>query len=150
MIAQILVVFEIWCFLWFFQKFSKLKVLWFFLNLKFPTLKLGTVRVLSKIANLVSKYDCSNPCSFRDMMFFVIFSKIFRKCLLIFSKFENPNPVVGSCQSNLKDCYYCLQIWLLNFFVLFEIWRFLWFFQKFSENLNFYYSLNIWNSQPCS
>ena len=44
-------------------------------NLKFPTLLLGPLRVISKIANLASKYDCSNPCSFRDMMFFVIFSK---------------------------------------------------------------------------
>ena len=45
-------------------------------NLKSPTLKLRTVRVLSRIANLASKYDCSNPCSFPYMTFFVIFQKI--------------------------------------------------------------------------
>ena len=37
-----------------------------------------TVRVLSRIANLASKYDCSNPCNFRDMTFFVVFSKKFQ------------------------------------------------------------------------
>ena len=39
---------------------------------------LGAVRVLSRIANLASKCDGSNPCSYRDMTFFVIFSKNFQ------------------------------------------------------------------------
>ena len=65
--------------------FSKLKLLIFFKNLKFLTLYLGTVRVLSKIANLALKHDCSNPCSFRDM-FFLIFSKSFLKTYMIFLK----------------------------------------------------------------
>ena len=55
--------------------YRKLKLLLVFENLKFPTLYLGPVRVLSKIANLASKYDCSLLCSFRDVTFFVIFSK---------------------------------------------------------------------------
>ena len=154
--------------------FSKLKLLIFFKNLKFLALYLGTVRVLSKIANLAlkhdcsnpcsfrdtfflifsksflktymiflklifkiwnsqpcswvlsdffwgvtnlaNKYDCSNPCSFRDMTFFVIFfQKVFWKLIwFFFAKSEIPNPEVGSCQKNLKDCESCLQIWLFN------------------------------------
>ena len=31
------------------------------------------------ITNLASKYDCSNSCSFQDMMFFLDFLKISRK-----------------------------------------------------------------------
>ena len=60
MTAQILVVFEIWRFLWFFQNFSENKLLSFFV------------------------------------------------------KSEIPNPVVGYCQSAIKHCESCLQIWLLK------------------------------------
>ena len=62
-------------FVFFFQSFS----VTFFLN--FPTLYLDNVRVLSRIANLASKYNCSNPCSFRDMAFFVILKKSFSEKL---------------------------------------------------------------------
>ena len=49
---------------------------------------------------------------FRDMTFFVIFSKNFQKTYInfFFAKSEIPNPVVGSCQSNLNDCESCLQV----------------------------------------
>ena len=40
---------------------------------------LGAIRVLSGIENNGSNYDCSNPCSFPDPAFSVIFSKFFRK-----------------------------------------------------------------------
>ena len=80
MIVQIFVVFEIEGFCYFFQKvFRKLILIFFSQNLKFATLKLGPIRVISKIANLASKYDCSYPCSFRDMTFFVTFFKNFEK-----------------------------------------------------------------------
>ena len=55
---------------------------------------MGPVRVISKIANLASVYDCSILCSFRDMTFFEIY---------FFSKSEIPNPVVGYCQSTIMD-----------------------------------------------
>ena len=96
----------------FFQKISEnLNYDYFKKNLQFPTLYLGTVRVLSRIANLASKYDCSNAYSFRDMKFFVIFSKIFRKKNYDYfkKKFAIPNPVLGYCQSTVKDCESCLQ-----------------------------------------
>ena len=32
-----------------------------------------SIRVLTGVANLASNYDCSNPCSFRDMKFLVFF-----------------------------------------------------------------------------
>ena len=71
--------------------FRKLELLLVFKNLKFPTLYLGPVRVLSKIANLASKYDCSILCSFQDVTFFVIFFKFFRKCkLIIFQNLKFP------------------------------------------------------------
>ena len=39
--------------------------------------------------NLPPEYDCSDPCTFRDMTFSVIFSKHFRKLEFFFSlKFE--------------------------------------------------------------
>ena len=115
-------------------------MIFFSQNLKFPTLKLGPVRVISKIGNLASKYDCSNPCSFRDVTLFVIFSKNFRKLklLLVFENLKFPTLYLGPVKvlskiANLESKYDC------SILFVFEIWRFLWFFQKFSENLNYYY-----------
>ena len=42
-------------------------------NFRFCEKKL---RILSRIANLASKYGCSNPCSFRDMFSKIFFEKI--------------------------------------------------------------------------
>ena len=59
---------------------------------------------------MASKSHFSNPCSFRDMTF-RIFSKFFREFSFnFFHKSEIPNPIVGSCQSTLKDCESCFQI----------------------------------------
>ena len=46
--------------------FRKLELFLFFKTLKFPTLLLGPVKVLSRIANLASKNPCSILYSFRD------------------------------------------------------------------------------------
>ena len=114
MIVQILVVFEIRRLLWLFEKVF-MNFIWLFFP-KFPTLYLVPVRVLSKVANLACKYDCSKFCSFRDVTFFVVFFKVFRKLIInFFAKSEIPNSVVGYCQSTIKDCESCLQIWLLNY-----------------------------------
>ena len=43
--------------------------------MEFLTLKLGAVRVLSGVANVASKYECSIFCSFRDMALSLIFSR---------------------------------------------------------------------------
>ena len=60
-----------------------------------PVVGRGAIRVLSGVANLASHYDCSDPCSFRDITFVVIF---FKKLELFFcSKFEFLYPVVGCC-----------------------------------------------------
>ena len=45
----------------------------------FPSRLWGSVRVLSGVAIFASKNDCSNPCSFRDMTVFMIFSEFFKK-----------------------------------------------------------------------
>ena len=47
-------------------------------TLKISILLLDIVRVLSGVANLASDYGCSTPCIFRDMTFFLAFSKFFR------------------------------------------------------------------------
>ena len=39
------------------------------------------MRVFSGVANLASDYGCSNPCSFRDMTFFLDFFQNFSKNL---------------------------------------------------------------------
>ena len=48
---------------------------------------LRAIRVLSGIANNGSNYDCSNPCSFPDSAFSVIFLKVFQKKKLKFNCF---------------------------------------------------------------
>ena len=133
--------------------FSKLKLLIFFKNLKFLTLYLGTVRVLSKIANLALKHDCSNPCSFRDM-FFLIFSKSFLKTYMIFLKLIfkiwNSQP----CSWVLSDYSEELKIlptnMIVQILVVFEIWRFLLFFSKSFLKTYMIFFRKIWNSQPWS
>ena len=76
--AQILVVFEIWRFLWFFSKTFQ-KTWTYLFSSKFqilnPVVGRRTIRVLSGVANLAYHYDCSDPCSFRDITFVVIFFK---------------------------------------------------------------------------
>ena len=77
--SQIVVVIEKWRFFIIFSKnFQKFD----FKNsktLKVSSLLLNIVNVLPGVANLVSDYGCSSPCSFRDMTFFSIFFKIFQK-----------------------------------------------------------------------
>ena len=53
----------------FFQKTLPQNSLFF--SMKFLTPYLGAARVLTKLANLALKYDCSILCSFPDMTFFL-------------------------------------------------------------------------------
>ena len=79
------------------------------------------------------------------------FQNVFRKLVLIFfATSETPNPLVGSCQSNLKDCEPCLQIWLLNFFNSFRDMMFFVIFSKSFQKNHIIFFRKIWNSQPCS
>ena len=98
------------------KNIQKIYINCFSQKLKFPTLYLGSSRVLSRIPTLASKYDYSILCSFRDMTFYVIFSKVFflKHKLIFFSKSEVPNPIVGYCQSTIKDCESCPQLGLLK------------------------------------
>ena len=59
-----------------------------------------------------------NPCSFRDMTFFMIFSEIFKKKLDIkkFQNFEDLSPVIGICEGTLMG----LNILPLNMFRIFS------------------------------
>ena len=57
---------------------------------------------------LSSKYDCSNLCSFPEMMFlvsdfFANFSEILN-LIFFLSKFDIPNFLVGSCLSTSSGC----------------------------------------------
>ena len=63
----------------FFQKSFQKTNLILFSKFEIPSPVVVAVRGTPGVANLASKYDCSNPCSVRDMTFFVIFSKNFRK-----------------------------------------------------------------------
>ena len=74
--AQIPIVYEI---LLFFSKSFRKLFQNFLQHLKFSTLYLGAVRVVSMIASLASKYACANACSFRDMTSFYDFSLSFQK-----------------------------------------------------------------------
>ena len=80
MIVQIIVVFEIEVFCYFFQKvFRKLILIFFSENLKFAALKLGPVRVISKIANLASKYETAQFFVVSRYDVFCDFFKSFQK-----------------------------------------------------------------------
>ena len=69
------------------------------------TLLLGAVRVFSGVANLASNSHFSNPCSFRDMTFFVIFSKIFKNLdFKKFTKLEITISAVRLSQGTLRSC----------------------------------------------
>ena len=74
---------------------------------------------------------------FEIWWFIWFFQKNFKK--LDFKKFQNEDlsPVNGYCEGTLRGCESCLWLWLLKYLVVFEIWRFLWFYPKFSKNLNF-------------
>ena len=48
-------------------------------NLKFPTLWLGTVKVLSEVTNFAFQCDCSFALTFRDVAFFEVFLKCFKE-----------------------------------------------------------------------
>ena len=66
--------------------------------------------VLSGVACLASKFDCSNLGSFRDMTFIMFYFYFQKIKLIFFSKFEKPNPVVGDSQGTLSGCLSCLNL----------------------------------------
>ena len=147
------------------KKLSENSTIFFLQNLKIPTLYLGALRVLAGTANRASNCNCSNLCSFWDMTYFMIFRQKFPKTWLNFrfqtlksltlylcfikkfsgkltkmfaSNFENPNPVVGGYQTTLRGLRTLHAIITARIFLVFEIWRFLWFIKKFSKTwLNF-------------
>ena len=55
--------------------------------MKFPTLQKGAVEVLSVVANLDFKGDCSNAFGIQDMTLFSIFFIVFRT---IFQNLKSP------------------------------------------------------------
>ena len=87
---------------------EKLNLIFFLQTLEFLNLKLGAVRVLSSVANLNFNFHFSNPCTFRDMSFLMIFSKPFKTLSLQKIKFEDLRPEVGNCKSFLRTCRSCL------------------------------------------
>ena len=71
-------------------------------NSKFPTLFLCAVRVLSIIANLASKYDSSNPCSFEMTCFMILNFFLENLDFKQFKRMEIPNLVVGYFEGTLR------------------------------------------------
>ena len=63
MTAQVFVVFEIGRFMIFSNNFREFQIKFFSRTLRTLTLHLGAIKVLSGVANLDFKYECSNPCS---------------------------------------------------------------------------------------
>ena len=68
----------------------------------------GTLR----IANLSFDFGCSNPCSFRDMTFFLDFFNFFKENLdiKIFTKLEIIISVKRLCQGTLSSCEFRRQV----------------------------------------
>ena len=124
-------------------------------NLIFSTLKWGAARVHSGVANLASKCDCSNSFGFPEMAF-VIFSFFFSKIIDIKKLDTKTNRVwISQPYSGvLSGCIQKLQIWsptmTAQILLVFEIWRFLWFFHVFFQILDIKKTERTSISQPYS
>ena len=95
------------------------------------------VRVLSRVANLAFDYGCSNPCSFRDMTFFWIFSNFFRKLRYKnLNKFEITISVVRLCQGISGVASFSFQYDRSNSCSFRDITFFMTFSEIFKKNLN--------------
>ena len=83
--------------------------------------------VLSGVANIASKYECSNSCSFRDITFFVIFSKKFLQNLneIFFFKIWISQPCIWGLSDYPQGLQALALIMIAQIFVVFEILRFL-------------------------
>ena len=124
-------------FWWFFQKFSENSNYKIILKTWSSQPCSWVLSVLLRIAN----YDCSNPCTFWDMTFFVIFQKNFRKLILIFfRKSWNSQPCSWVVSGYSKVLQILPPNMTVQILVVFEIWRFfVIFFKKFSETyINFF------------
>ena len=84
MTAHILVVFEI-SFWDFFKKFQKILIS-FLSKFEIPSLVVGCCQSTFTDGESCLQIWLLNSCSFRDMMFFVIFQNFFRKLIFIFRK----------------------------------------------------------------
>ena len=100
----------------------------------FSTLLWGAVRVHSGVANLASKYDCSNPLFFRDMAFLCFYFYFFFFKKLRYKK-TNRTWISQPYSGLLSEYSHGLQIWspilTAQILLVFENWRFLWFFHVF-------------------
>ena len=142
MTAQILVVFEI-CFFLIFSK-SFLKTYMIFLKLIF---KIWSSQPCSWVLSDFSEELQILPTNmivqilvvFEIWRFLLFFSKSFLKTYMIFfRKIWNSQPwswVLSEKSQRLRILPPNMTVQIL---VVFEMWRFLWFFQKFSVNLNYY------------
>ena len=114
--GEIFIVFEIWRFLWFFQKSQKKINEFFFFKFKVPNPVVGcyqsTLRGCKPCLQLwllisfqFSRYD----------VFCAFFKKKFQKNEFIFVfKIWNPFPCSCCCQGYSRSCESCLQLWLLK------------------------------------
>ena len=91
-----------------FLDFSKF-LEFFFQFLKFSPCSWVAVRVLSGVANLASKSHFSKHCSFRDMTFFNIFSKLFSGVTNFAFIYDCSNPC------SFRDTTFFLMIFSENF-----------------------------------
>ena len=99
---------------------------------------MGTVRVLSGVANLASNSHFSNPSSFRDTMFFMIFFwKNFSKTLILkIPKRWRSQSCCCILWGYSQGFRILLLIMAAQIIVVFQIWRFYDFLRNFQKNLN--------------
>ena len=86
------------------KKIENLDEIFFSSNFEISNPVVGAIRVISRVANLASNYECSDSCSFRDTTFFVIFLQKYSKNVdyFFYSKFKILYPVVRCCQVTLS------------------------------------------------
>ena len=116
-------------FLGFFKIFKEFRYRKIF-KLVVPISKVVLCQGTHRSCDFFHKYDCSNPCNFRDMIQKFPKNLGFNK----FQNFEELNSVVGNCEGTLRG------ILPLNMtaeiVAVFEIRCFMGFFQIFSNNLD--------------
>ena len=148
MTAQILVVFEIIRFLYFFfNKFSKKnKFIFFFIKKNSLPCSWMLSGYSQGLPILTSNMTAQILLVFLIWRFCDFFQQIFKKNnFTFFSKLKILYPVVGCCQGSFRGCEYCLQIWMLKFLYFLRYTVFCDFFKKvftklkrsFFQNLKF-------------
>ena len=108
MTVQILVVVEVWRFLWFFQKNFRKLILIYFRKIWNSQPCSWVLSEYSQRVRILPPNMTPQSFVFFEIWRFFWFFQNFQKVLInYFSKFEIPNAIVRCCQGTLKNCKYC-------------------------------------------